>query len=50
LAELSVTQIKRNFTWDLVADQYEIFYKGFVEQWPVEKIRQMVAAQKEKYS
>lgn len=50
LAELSVTQIKRNFTWDLVADQYEIFYKGFVEQWPVEKIRQMVAAQKEKYA
>jgi len=50
LAELSVTQIKRNFTWDLVADQYEIFYKGFIEQWPVEKIRQTVAAQKEKYA
>jgi glycosyltransferase involved in cell wall biosynthesis len=49
LSRLSVAQIKRNFTWDLVADQYEVFYRGFVEKWPVEEIRNEVAAQKEKY-
>jgi glycosyltransferase involved in cell wall biosynthesis len=49
LSKLSVIQVKRNFTWDLVTDQYEIFYKGFIEKWPVERIRSEVAAQKEKY-
>jgi glycosyltransferase involved in cell wall biosynthesis len=49
LSELSVIQVKRNFSWDLVTDQYEIFYKGFIEKWPVEKIRSEVAAQKDKY-
>lgn len=48
-SQLSVVQIKRNFTWDLVADQYEVFYRGFIEKWPVEKIRQEVADQKQKY-
>ena len=42
-------QIRENFSWDLVADQYEVFYRGFVERWPVERIRVEVAAQKEKY-
>lgn len=50
LARKSVTQIKRNFTWDLVADQYEVFYRGFIERWPGEKVRQEVAAQKIKYA
>lgn len=50
LSRLSVTQIKRNFTWDLVTDQYEVFYRGFVEKWPVEQIRSEVAAQKGKYT
>ncbi|GAF74323.1 unnamed protein product [marine sediment metagenome] len=49
LSRLGIIQIKRNFTWDLVADQYEVFYKGFIERWPVEKVRREVAAQKEKY-
>jgi glycosyltransferase involved in cell wall biosynthesis len=42
-------QIRENFTWDLVADQYEVFYRGFVERWPVKRIRAEVAAQREKY-
>ena len=42
-------QIRENFTWDLVADQYEVFYRGFVEKWPVERIREEVAAQRDKY-
>lgn len=42
-------QIRENFTWDLVTDQYEVFYRGFVEGWPVERIRAAVAAQKAKY-
>lgn len=46
----SVEQIRRNFTWDLVADQYEIFYRGFIEKWPIEQIRREVAAQKDKYA
>lgn len=49
LSRLGKIQIKRNFTWDLVTDQYEVFYRGFVEKWSPEKIRQKVAAQKEKY-
>jgi glycosyltransferase involved in cell wall biosynthesis len=49
LSGLSVKQIRRKFTWDLVADQYEVFYRGFVERWPVEKIRSEVAFQKVKY-
>ena len=49
LSGLSVKQIRRKFTWDLVADQYEVFYRGFVERWPVEKIRSEVAYQKVKY-
>jgi len=42
-------QIRKNFSWDLMTDQYEVFYRGFVERWPVERIRAEVAAQKEKY-
>jgi len=42
-------QIRERFTWDLVADQYEVFYRGFVERWPVERIRAEVAAQTAKY-
>ena len=49
LSRLGKIQIKRNFTWDLVTDQYEVFYRGFVEKWSPEKIRNEVAAQKEKY-
>ena len=49
LSRLGTVQIQRNFTWDLVADQYEVFYRGFVEGWSVEKIRTAVDAQKEKY-
>jgi len=41
-------QIRENFSWDLVADQYEVFYRGFVERWPAERIRAEVAAQKAK--
>jgi glycosyltransferase involved in cell wall biosynthesis len=48
-SQQSVIQIRRNFTWDLVADQYEVFYRGFIEKWPVDKIRSEVAAQKDKY-
>jgi glycosyltransferase involved in cell wall biosynthesis len=48
-SRLSVEQIRRNFTWDLVADQYEVFYRGFLEKWPVEQIRSEVAAQKNRY-
>src|SRR2546425_647147 len=43
-------QIRENFSWDLVTDQYEVFYRGFVERWPVERIRAEVAAQKVKYA
>ena len=50
LSQLGKKQIKRNFTWDLVTDQYETFYKGFINKWPVEKIRAKVLQQKEKYS
>jgi len=49
LSGLSVKQIRRKFTWDLVADQYEVFYRGYLEKWPVEKIRSEVAFQKVKY-
>src|SRR6266540_1833556 len=49
LREQSRRRIRENFTWDLVADQYEVFYRGFVERWPVARIRAEVAAQKEKY-
>ncbi len=43
-------QIRENFSWDLVTDQYEVFYRGFVERWPAERIRAEVAAQKVKYA
>jgi len=49
LREQCRRQIRENFSWDLVTDQYEVFYRGFVERWPVERIRAEVAAQKEKY-
>ncbi len=49
LRERCRRQIRENFSWDLVTDQYEVFYRGFVEQWPVERIRATVAAQKAKY-
>jgi glycosyltransferase involved in cell wall biosynthesis len=49
-SRLSVTQIKRKFNWDLVADQYETFYKGILEKWAPEKLQREVAAQKEKYA
>jgi glycosyltransferase involved in cell wall biosynthesis len=49
LSKLSIIQIQQNFSWDLVADQYEMFYKGIVEHWPVEEIRRVVATQKDKY-
>ena len=42
-------QIRENFSWDLVTDQYEVFYRGFIEGWPAERIRAEVAAQKAKY-
>ena len=50
LAQASVLQIRRNFTWDLVADQYEMFYRGIIERWSPELIRSRVAAQKERYA
>jgi len=49
LSALSKTQIRRNFNWDLVTDQYELFYRGFIEKWPVQDIRDRVRAAKEKY-
>ena len=49
LRELCRRQIRENFSWDLVTDQYEVFYRGFVERWPVERIRAEVAAQNAKY-
>ncbi len=50
LRELCRRQTRENFSWDLVADQYEVFYRGFVERWPVERVRAEVAAQKVKYA
>jgi glycosyltransferase involved in cell wall biosynthesis len=49
LREQCRRQIRENFSWDLVTDQYEVFYRGFVERWPVERIRAEVAAQRQKY-
>lgn len=49
LRPLCRRQIRENFTWDLVADQYEAFYTGFLERWPVERIRAEVEGQKDKY-
>ncbi len=48
-SDLSVVQIRRQFSWDLVADQYEVFYKGFVERWPADKIRIEVAKERDRY-
>lgn len=50
LSAASVRQIRSSFTWDLVADQYEIFYRGTIESWPVETIRSAVAARKRDYA
>ena len=44
-----VQQIRENFTWDLVADQYEKFYQGFLEGWSADRIRAEVASQKNRY-
>ena len=49
LREQCRRQIRESFNWDLVTDQYEVFYRGFLERWPVERIRAEVAAQREKY-
>lgn len=49
LRPICVRQILENFTWDLVADQYEVFYRGFLEGWAAERIRSEVEAQRDKY-
>src|SRR5438552_4970100 len=49
LREQCRRQIRESFNWDLVTDQYEVFYRGFLERWPVERIRAEVAVQREKY-
>lgn len=49
LRPLCRARIREAFTWDLVADQYEVFYRGFLERWPVARIREEVEAQKDKY-
>lgn len=49
-SQQSVAQIRRKFSWDLVADQYEVFYQGFLEHWPPEKIRAEVGRQAQKYA
>ncbi len=49
LREQCRRQIRENFSWDLVTDQYEVFYRGFVERWPVTRIRAEVDAQRAKY-
>lgn len=43
LSRDSVRQIQSYFTWDLVTDQYEIYYRGVIEKWPGEKIRKAVS-------
>ena len=50
LSNLSVVQVRQKFSWDLVADQYEVFYKGILEKWSADEIRRQVSAQKEKYA
>lgn len=50
LSRDSVRQIRAYFTWDLVADQYEIFYRGILDNWPGERIRQAVAQRRESYA
>lgn len=50
LSRDSVRQIRACFTWDLVADQYEIYYRGVLDKWPGEKIRQAVADCKRSYA
>jgi glycosyltransferase involved in cell wall biosynthesis len=50
LARLSVRQIRAYFSWDLVADQYELFYRGIVEKWPAARIREAVARRREEYA
>lgn len=49
LRPVCVRQIRENFTWDLVADQYEVFYRGFLEGWSPRRIRAEVALQRDKY-
>ncbi len=50
LSQDSVRQIRANFTWDLVADQYEIFYRGILGKWPGERIRKAVAGRRDAYA
>jgi glycosyltransferase involved in cell wall biosynthesis len=50
LAQLSVQQIRAYFTWDLVADQYELFYRGILEKWPAARIREAVARRRDEYA
>jgi glycosyltransferase involved in cell wall biosynthesis len=49
LRPICARQILENFSWDLVTDQYEVFYRGFHEGWPVKRIRSEVAEQRDKY-
>ncbi|HTX17213.1 MAG TPA: glycosyltransferase [Bacteroidota bacterium] len=46
----SISQIRRKFSWDLVADQYEVFYRGIAERWAPEKIRAEVKRQVVRYA
>ncbi len=50
LAKRSVRQIRAYFSWDLVADQYELFYRGILEKWPGERIREAVARRREEFA
>ncbi|MGH2396062.1 MAG: glycosyltransferase [bacterium] len=49
LRPICVRQILENFTWDLVADQYEVYYRGFLEGWTAERIRSEVASRRDQY-
>ena len=49
LAERSVHQIRERFSWDMVADQYETYYRGITEKWPPAEIRRRVHEEGEKY-
>lgn len=49
LSALSMQQIRRSFSWDMIADQYEVFYRGFVERWTQERVRKEVSDIKEFY-
>lgn len=41
--KLGPKRIREAFTWERITNQYEIFYRGLLEDWPAEKIRLRVA-------